>query len=263
MIERAVTLFPQPDSPTTPRIVPGSIANETSSTAATGPSSNMNSVRRFWISSRGCTIRISLPRLSRSFRFDPDAPQIVPGGRGTNSPDSLLHRVKRGPDRNEIVDLIVVKQSVQRSVHLDPPPIIEGLPSLDEQAVYLRIGVGNEIRCLALAGVEDGIIVLFEVGVYPKQKRRVELVPEHSLGEARKLDLLHVHLDAQFLYSTCRTAAIFPIRTECALISSVKWKGNPSLSRIPSPLVSAHPAWLSSLLARSGLYSSRITSGSQ
>src|SRR5216683_3043074 len=155
MIERAVTLFPQPDSPTTPRIVPGSIANETSSTAATGPSSNMNSVRRFRISSRGCTIRISLPRLRRSFRFDPDAPQIVPGGRGTNSPDSLLHRVKRGPDRNEIV-------------------------------------------CLALAGVEDGIIVLFEVGVYPKQKRRVELVLEHPLGEPWKLDLLHVHLDAQF-----------------------------------------------------------------
>src|SRR5260370_10974036 len=211
MIERAVTLFPQPDSPTTPRVVPGSIAKEMSSTAATGPSSNRNSVRRFWISSRGCTIPISLPRLRRSFRFDPDAPQIVPGGRGTNSAYSLLHRVKRGPDRNEIVDLIVVEQTVQRSVHLDPPPIIESLPTLDEQTVHLGIGVGNEIRGLALAGVEDGVIVLFEVGAYPKQKRRIELVLEHPLGEQWKLDLLHAHLDPQFSVLSFQDPAPLPL----------------------------------------------------
>jgi hypothetical protein len=38
-IERAVTLLPQPDSPTTPRVCPGRMANDAPSTALTTPSS--------------------------------------------------------------------------------------------------------------------------------------------------------------------------------------------------------------------------------
>ena len=39
MIVRKLTLLPEPDSPTTPRVSPGSIENETPSTALTNPSS--------------------------------------------------------------------------------------------------------------------------------------------------------------------------------------------------------------------------------
>ena len=39
MIERAVMLLPEPDSPTTPRTCPGAIENDTPRTASTTPSS--------------------------------------------------------------------------------------------------------------------------------------------------------------------------------------------------------------------------------
>ncbi len=46
-IENAVTLFPQPDSPTRASICRRPMRNETSSTALTRPSSLSNHVRRF------------------------------------------------------------------------------------------------------------------------------------------------------------------------------------------------------------------------
>ena len=49
---RHVTLLPEPDSPTIPSVSPGSIANETPSTAWTKPSSVRKRVRRFSTSSR-------------------------------------------------------------------------------------------------------------------------------------------------------------------------------------------------------------------
>src|SRR5262252_7604786 len=199
MIESAVTLLPHPDSPTTPRIDPGSISNDTSSTAATGPSSSKNSVRSFRTSSRDCTVGVSLsrPRLRRSFGFDPDAPQVVPPRVRSNSADSLLHRIQRWPHRNEVVDLIVVEQPVNRPVHLDAPSFVEGLPALDQQTVHFGIGVGDEVRGLTLTGVEHRVDVRFEVRVYPEQKGGVELMLEHPLGEQRKFYLLHVHVDPE------------------------------------------------------------------
>ena len=44
--DRAVTLLPQPDSPTSPTILPRGMARSTPSTAARGPSGVRNSVRR-------------------------------------------------------------------------------------------------------------------------------------------------------------------------------------------------------------------------
>src|SRR5262249_26921941 len=156
MIESAVTLLPHPDSPTTPRIDPGSISNDTSSTAATGPSSSRNSVRSFRTSSRDCTGPVSLPRprLRCSLGLDPDATQVVPPGVGPNSTNSLFHRIQRRPYRNEVVDLIVVEQPMNRPVHFDATPFVEGPPALHQQAVHLGVGVGDEVRCLGLAGVE-------------------------------------------------------------------------------------------------------------
>src|SRR5215510_2458664 len=67
MIDSAVTLLPQPDSPTTPSVVRGAISNDTPSTARTQPSSVRNSVTRSRISSSvvgsgaGTAIRASLP----------------------------------------------------------------------------------------------------------------------------------------------------------------------------------------------------------
>jgi hypothetical protein len=46
MIDSAVTDLPQPDSPTTPSVVPRGTANETPSTARTVPRSVRNSVTR-------------------------------------------------------------------------------------------------------------------------------------------------------------------------------------------------------------------------
>ena len=45
-IDIIVTLFPEPDSPTTPSVCPGRTANETPSTALTVPSSVLKYVRR-------------------------------------------------------------------------------------------------------------------------------------------------------------------------------------------------------------------------
>ena len=50
MIVSDVTDLPDPDSPTTPSVCPGSIWNETSSTALTTPRSMWKYVCRFWTS---------------------------------------------------------------------------------------------------------------------------------------------------------------------------------------------------------------------
>src|SRR6185503_6140801 len=52
MIESAVTLLPQPDSPTMPRVRPRSSLRSTPSTARTSPRSEAKCVRRFFTSSR-------------------------------------------------------------------------------------------------------------------------------------------------------------------------------------------------------------------
>ena len=44
MIESAVTDFPEPDSPTTPRVSPGSMANEAESTAVKSSNLTVRSV---------------------------------------------------------------------------------------------------------------------------------------------------------------------------------------------------------------------------
>src|SRR3546814_7844 len=46
MMERAVTLLPDPDSPTTARVSPGWRSKDTSSTAAAVPKAVLNSVRK-------------------------------------------------------------------------------------------------------------------------------------------------------------------------------------------------------------------------
>src|SRR3990170_1657398 len=51
--DRAVMLLPQPDSPTTPTVLPSPISYETPSTALTVPSWVKKWVRRSWISRRG------------------------------------------------------------------------------------------------------------------------------------------------------------------------------------------------------------------
>src|SRR5438876_295323 len=53
MSERALTLFPQPDSPTSPRTRPASSANDTPSTARASPPSRKKEVRRSRTSRRG------------------------------------------------------------------------------------------------------------------------------------------------------------------------------------------------------------------
>src|SRR5215831_4325647 len=67
MIDSAVTLLPQPDSPTSPSVVRGAMSNDTPSTARIVPSGVRNSVTRSRISSSGldsaagAAIRASLP----------------------------------------------------------------------------------------------------------------------------------------------------------------------------------------------------------
>src|SRR4051794_23416349 len=75
-----VTLLPEPDSPTTPRISPSSSVRLTPSTARSTPLEVGNSTERFWMSRRG--IRHAL----LSFR-DREA------GPGTHG---LVHRVGSG-----------------------------------------------------------------------------------------------------------------------------------------------------------------------
>ncbi len=55
MIDKAVIVLPQPDSPTMPRVSPGSSWNETPSTACTTPSRSLIWVRRSLTSSSGAT----------------------------------------------------------------------------------------------------------------------------------------------------------------------------------------------------------------
>ena len=52
-IEAAVTLLPQPDSPTSPSVRPASIVNDTPSTARTSPASVSNPTFRLSISRSG------------------------------------------------------------------------------------------------------------------------------------------------------------------------------------------------------------------
>src|SRR5439155_20720750 len=52
-VDSAVTVLPQPDSPTTPNVSPRATVRSTPSTARTVPSSVWNSVRKPWISSKG------------------------------------------------------------------------------------------------------------------------------------------------------------------------------------------------------------------
>jgi hypothetical protein len=56
MTESAVTLLPQPDSPTTPTVLPASTLKLTPSTARTRPSSVSNSVTRPSIASSGSAL---------------------------------------------------------------------------------------------------------------------------------------------------------------------------------------------------------------
>ena len=52
-IDREVTLFPQPDSPTIPTVPPAGISKDTSSTARSTPESVANSVTRFSTRNKG------------------------------------------------------------------------------------------------------------------------------------------------------------------------------------------------------------------
>ena len=62
MIDSAVMVLPQPDSPTIPSVSPGSTWIDTPSTACTTPSLSRISVRRSVISSSGATVSfLSLP----------------------------------------------------------------------------------------------------------------------------------------------------------------------------------------------------------
>ena len=54
-IDIIVTLFPEPDSPTTPSVWPGRTENETPSTALTMPSSVLKYVRRSRTSRSGAS----------------------------------------------------------------------------------------------------------------------------------------------------------------------------------------------------------------
>src|SRR5436190_2229160 len=84
MIENAVTLFPQPDSPTTPSVLPRWIDRSTPSTARTTPSSVSNQVFRPRSSRRGASLSlvISLPPQPRVRGIaEPFADEVVSGDR--------------------------------------------------------------------------------------------------------------------------------------------------------------------------------------
>src|SRR5262245_8472147 len=64
--ERAVTVLPQPDSPTTPTVSPRSMRRSTPSTARTMPSSVLNQVFRPRMSNRvSCTLTLLLKHAAR------------------------------------------------------------------------------------------------------------------------------------------------------------------------------------------------------
>src|SRR5439155_24954890 len=66
MMLRAVTLLPQPDSPTSPRVSPWATANETPSTACTTLSAALNWVYRLSTRSNSCgTLLEYYPRLGQ------------------------------------------------------------------------------------------------------------------------------------------------------------------------------------------------------
>src|SRR6202042_1760338 len=73
MIDSAVMVLPQPDSPTIPSVSPGSTWIDTPSTACTTPSLSRISVRRSVISSSGAT------RFSFLARPSPPLPALQPG----------------------------------------------------------------------------------------------------------------------------------------------------------------------------------------
>src|SRR5437868_4443787 len=90
MIVRQVTLLPEPDSPTMPRVWPLSTLNETPSTARTTPSSVLKYVFRSLTSSSAISRSSDAEKRARA------APGVLQGGPSLAKPNTWVdHRVQQ------------------------------------------------------------------------------------------------------------------------------------------------------------------------
>src|SRR5260221_2263985 len=112
----AVTVLPQPLSPTTPRVSPASIARSTSSTACTIPSSVANCTFKPWISSRwrdaGCGSRAAATshHLARVERVA----QTVADEVDRQHRQEDCRPGEKGPMRRDVEIVLGVKQEAAR-----------------------------------------------------------------------------------------------------------------------------------------------------
>src|SRR4051794_24598794 len=100
MIDITVTLLPEPDSPTIPRISPGAMLNDTPSTARTSPSSVRNETRRLRTSRSG-SLANAHPRIEQAVDDvddgvgEDDEERPVDHGRHDHRQVEVLERVVR------------------------------------------------------------------------------------------------------------------------------------------------------------------------
>src|SRR5688500_8137210 len=104
MMESAVTLLPQPDSPTMPRVRPGSSLKSTPSTARTSPPSPANTVRNPRTSSRFL--------VAGNFFLDAGALERAPRARlarpaAHEGDEALVRLVVEPPQLGERVSVVV------------------------------------------------------------------------------------------------------------------------------------------------------------
>src|ERR1700747_240161 len=98
-IESAVTVFPQPDSPTRQTVSPESTRRETSSIARTIPSSRAKWVVKPWTSNKAWLISVAQDRLENPARIEHVSQAIadkVDGKYGNENCSSCEQRPMRG-----------------------------------------------------------------------------------------------------------------------------------------------------------------------
>src|SRR5580693_3867179 len=119
MIDSAVMVLPQPDSPTIPSVSPGSTWIDTPSTACTTPSLSRISVRRSVISSSGAT-RFSF--LARP--YPPFSPPYPPLARPPSPLPALQPGLERVPQR--VADEVErdAGQDDRDARRVDQPPVV-------------------------------------------------------------------------------------------------------------------------------------------
>src|SRR6476620_11404285 len=146
--DSAVTLLPEPDSPTIASVSPGSRWNDTPSTAVTVPRSVRNRVVRFLTSSSGRVIAASrsMAHLFLQILIDPDAgvDRSRADGTGAQLAGVILHPGppgredvgRRQPDIGRLVDDI----AGDLADHLDALFLVRRAVHLVDFGVQLRIG---------------------------------------------------------------------------------------------------------------------------